>query len=379
MPLLYGEEGKAFRRLQEEIIRTTVDLSILAWSLPPSQYGWHSRGIAEDGVRVGEEPHLCGLLAKSPADFWACGRYENLYAGGLREFGRSNIGIKVRARLQGVHSDGSSYRLILPINCSLDGAHLGVFLKQAGRSTYLRQDPWALYTYDREFVITPPFSERYLLSDLSKDYTSSALGLAPPRATMQRMRKYALRVQPFVLVPFSSIDRTWLTLGDPWPADRCDHEDTVFIISHDPDHDIGIINVICTCFINLTCHRFKCTIISLGWSEAYTSRPQFGIVPLDEYASILTPFRDRDPESWQRQPRSEDIAIWLARSRIPRTSSLHLRIEGTNEMVVLSIDPIRLNNSDNDVSHGVCYDLRVCVQIVKASKASPVEQEEWEF
>lgn len=36
MPLLYGEEEKAFQRLQEEIIRSTADLSILAWTLPRS-------------------------------------------------------------------------------------------------------------------------------------------------------------------------------------------------------------------------------------------------------------------------------------------------------------------------------------------------------
>jgi hypothetical protein len=33
MPLLYGEEEKAFTRLQEEIIRASPDLSILAWRL----------------------------------------------------------------------------------------------------------------------------------------------------------------------------------------------------------------------------------------------------------------------------------------------------------------------------------------------------------
>lgn len=35
MPLLYSEEEKALRRLQEEIIRSTADLSIFAWKYPP--------------------------------------------------------------------------------------------------------------------------------------------------------------------------------------------------------------------------------------------------------------------------------------------------------------------------------------------------------
>ncbi|KAK1831524.1 heterokaryon incompatibility protein-domain-containing protein [Podospora conica] len=48
MPLLYGEGKKAFRRLQEELIRTSTDHSIFAW-----------------GVHEARE----GLLAASPRDF----------------------------------------------------------------------------------------------------------------------------------------------------------------------------------------------------------------------------------------------------------------------------------------------------------------------
>jgi hypothetical protein len=39
MPLLYGEEERAFTRLQEEIIRTSLDLSIFAWRLPSVSMG----------------------------------------------------------------------------------------------------------------------------------------------------------------------------------------------------------------------------------------------------------------------------------------------------------------------------------------------------
>lgn len=34
MPLLYGEQEKAFYRLQEEIMKSTNDLTILAWTAP---------------------------------------------------------------------------------------------------------------------------------------------------------------------------------------------------------------------------------------------------------------------------------------------------------------------------------------------------------
>ncbi|KAK4187442.1 HET domain-containing protein [Podospora australis] len=45
IPLLYGEGEKAFRQLQEEILRKTSDLSILIWSPPPESSTQPLRGI----------------------------------------------------------------------------------------------------------------------------------------------------------------------------------------------------------------------------------------------------------------------------------------------------------------------------------------------
>lgn len=52
MPLLYGEKEKAFRRLQEEIMKTTDDQSVFAWADP----------------EVGKD-RLTGLLAQRPRSF----------------------------------------------------------------------------------------------------------------------------------------------------------------------------------------------------------------------------------------------------------------------------------------------------------------------
>jgi hypothetical protein len=60
-PLLYGEEEKSFRRLQDEIIRTTPDLSIFAWKFP------------SDTREVGNTKYVfSGVLAKSPHLFAGC-------------------------------------------------------------------------------------------------------------------------------------------------------------------------------------------------------------------------------------------------------------------------------------------------------------------
>lgn len=53
LPLLYGEGGKAFTRLQEAIIRTTNDLSLFAWQSD-------ARNNMEDAR---------GVLARSPGEF----------------------------------------------------------------------------------------------------------------------------------------------------------------------------------------------------------------------------------------------------------------------------------------------------------------------
>ena len=54
IPMLYGEGDRAFRRLQEEIIKSTDDHSIFAWRYPQSN--------TSEGV-------ICGLLAEHPRFF----------------------------------------------------------------------------------------------------------------------------------------------------------------------------------------------------------------------------------------------------------------------------------------------------------------------
>ncbi|KAJ2999365.1 hypothetical protein NUW58_g20 [Xylaria curta] len=50
MPILYGEGNKAFRRLQEELIKNSNDLSIFAWCDEEDVYGY--RGILADSPQV---------------------------------------------------------------------------------------------------------------------------------------------------------------------------------------------------------------------------------------------------------------------------------------------------------------------------------------
>ncbi|EME44825.1 hypothetical protein DOTSEDRAFT_130363, partial [Dothistroma septosporum NZE10] len=66
MPMLYGEGRRAFLRLQEEIVRTSRDLSILAWERPSIPID-HIDSMGHD------DDSLQSLLAPSPDFFSECG------------------------------------------------------------------------------------------------------------------------------------------------------------------------------------------------------------------------------------------------------------------------------------------------------------------
>jgi hypothetical protein len=62
MPLLYGEEKKAFQRLQEEIMKIDADESLFVWHLDEGQF-----------------PRGRDLLAASPSRFHRCSGAERIY------------------------------------------------------------------------------------------------------------------------------------------------------------------------------------------------------------------------------------------------------------------------------------------------------------
>jgi hypothetical protein len=105
MPLLYGEGEKAFIRLQEEIMKSSSDETILAWN-------WMS------GSRtVGKSVH--GYLAMSPMCFYNC---QDLRpwpsSGGEANFSVTNRGLQVSLPL--IHRGGDRYDAILRCNTKMD-------------------------------------------------------------------------------------------------------------------------------------------------------------------------------------------------------------------------------------------------------------------
>jgi len=69
MPLLYGEGRRSFIRLQQEIMRSSYDHTLFAWSLYPANKTADEFARAEATRPTTSEPELYGLLADSPTLF----------------------------------------------------------------------------------------------------------------------------------------------------------------------------------------------------------------------------------------------------------------------------------------------------------------------
>ena len=123
MPLLYGEGGKAFLRLQEEIIKQTDDHSIFAWPMPSNLLG-------------------TGLLADSPAAFATCRRVRNVphprviwpgTTSRAKPHTMTNRGLSIR--LMALHNTTDTY--FVRLNCADDELAKDNRLYASPPTTYL--------------------------------------------------------------------------------------------------------------------------------------------------------------------------------------------------------------------------------------------------
>jgi hypothetical protein len=221
MPLLYGEEEKSFRRLQEEIVRSTADLSIFAWRMPrKNQYYEKSQRI------------LCGILADSPAAFLGCGGYRSPLYRDPVDFSMSNNGVKLKGHVLSQKAPGSQVcRYILPLQCGNLASKklLGVRLKKVGPDQYLRENPWELVEYD-DVGSAKSNNERYLLTKTRGPYDGSHESLAN---TIPRVRRQVLQIE----LPAE------LDLCGASPLARFDEEDQVFFMFGEPYGDFGSLRI----------------------------------------------------------------------------------------------------------------------------------------
>lgn len=128
MPMLYGEGWKAFRRLQEEVIKRSNDLTIFAWS-----------------SSAGQEQSSLPLLAESPAAF-AGSSSICPFSDDFEDFSVTNKGLlisgdaplRVVAPVAG-GPERSTERYVLHLGSDeATGADGGVYLRKIGPKIYCR-------------------------------------------------------------------------------------------------------------------------------------------------------------------------------------------------------------------------------------------------
>ncbi|KAK1759044.1 HET-domain-containing protein [Echria macrotheca] len=138
MPLIYGEEEKAFRRLQEEIIRTTPDLSILGWKWPPESPALFSN----------QQSTYSSVLATSP-DVFAHATHSVAYPNDLlhlTDFSSTSQGLQICCHLAHVFSCNlPDFSSLIPISLSsVDGRREAIQLQTIGVGVYVRRNPYYL-------------------------------------------------------------------------------------------------------------------------------------------------------------------------------------------------------------------------------------------
>jgi hypothetical protein len=106
MPLLYGEGERAFIRLQEEILKTCSDDSILAWGLDTE-----TRYPLVPNLE--QSPSRSPILASSPKDFECCG---NVVCATERDtsFNMTNLGLEIELPMVPICSPTSKNALAAP-------------------------------------------------------------------------------------------------------------------------------------------------------------------------------------------------------------------------------------------------------------------------
>lgn len=356
MPLLYGEEHKAFRRLQEEIIRSTSDLSIFAWKdprPPPS----------EPGARV-----LCGILAESPAAFSGCGSFIRNAVTNPNEFSISNIGIKIRGQIVSQRrSANHSFCYVLSINGkSGSGKPLGIRLRKVGPDLFLREDPWTLLESDMPLGPNAPV-ERYLLTKWPTSILNNSM-FVDVHTMIRRVRQTVLQIK---LPPEITIYGAW-----PWP--RFDDEDQLFFTAGDSQEDFGSLRLTTRFTIELG-GRDRTVVLesmfyAVGWSSLGSRRLQCTLIDYQDSASKVNELQF-GISHWDND--GTTVLDQLAYHKFPKQCAVRSKLPRTKCTAIVSFKPQLVD--DLSICANKFWSIEFSCEIYKNDDLPPVslEQGDW--
>lgn len=209
MPIIYGEGHRAFYRLQEEIVRSTNDLTVLAWT--PQQ----STG------------DFCGFFAQSVRDFASCSELEYTTDPLLDECEISvtnkGLNLTVPERVVDFRRNMQRRQYTLKLNCSKPGLKTGTLalsIRKIAPHTFLRARSFVDNTFD---LIPISFVEAKLqrLVLLTKLPKTSVLDLSTSRGGQSMVSSCRLSLVKIELPHWSTYSKAYMCPSRVWDAQDC--------------------------------------------------------------------------------------------------------------------------------------------------------------
>lgn len=260
MPLLYGEEHKAFMRLQEEIITATQDLTILAWTYPDPYGSYPAQRAA-----------VSGFLAESPRWFWRSMHYKAANRQRVMHFSMSKRMARLSATIfvQHSRSDEGYNRedLFLPI-CSSDNEteHVVHIRRFDEDGSFVRQNPHvlpSLRTWPEGFARESPL----LLHALS--VRNNEIVRCMSWIGICRLHLCQVRVPQEIEVAAS-----------PWPDSSWDGESGAFFANYNYFMPSGAPAYM---QFKVTTLTVDLSLFIMGWDAPGTDELRFTLVDLGKY------------------------------------------------------------------------------------------------
>lgn len=342
MPLLYGEEYKAFRRLQEIILSVTSDLSIFAWSIPTTSMA----------VSLTPERVICGLLAESPDAF---ARSHIIAFSASVEMSSTGMGIRTRARLYGTAKDSGPS--VLQVGQTRSGQHLWVRLRKCGLDQYARSDPFSLLVYEGD-VYPEVCRELYLVTELLND-GKGVCHLVNGDEYLLQMRSNILQIRcgpEFVLF-------------DQWDVKQFDEENQLFFIRNSGDRDAGFARLKIGS-PGLDGYDLRFTFFGVRWSN---QNFQYTLVEDSAYSTALMEIRYDLQRSDTNS--SNAVAVDLRRGGIGRKSTLAIKLARTAKTALIKCEASR--EKDFNLCLNPFWRVTFSLRIVDDEQVPEIPEERW--
>jgi len=348
MPLLYGEEEKAFRRLQEEIIKSTPDLSIFAWSLS----GRHNDGLGT----------YCSVLAEAPGYFAGVVPSE-LRTDALKvEFSISNIGVRLQSTLATYQEGQQGFHYVLPLNhATIFGGVLVVLLRKVGKNQFLRIDPYRIYNIDISHVVPVLHGTHHLL-----------LKPPPHQAPDPDPRMSAIWVNEEYIQSLR-LSRLSIKLSTPnlrihqiYPRSRFDEKDQLFFLNESDDdrQDWGVLKLSLQPEIAINKGHPPVTVEFMLYVTSWgcLPEPQYSLVPCGDYAREIDAVHS---EVVAPELDSRSLLHALAEQDIPRTTQAVIEVPDTRYTAIVAVN----------CSGGYCkWNLDITGDVIETGSVPNVQQ-----